>query len=461
MRNERCRVRIVEASGRRVGCGFIADREHVLTCRHVVQYILGDNSLVLGTHVRIITDGGLALVTEVVKLGAGTNDVCALKRCDGQRFEPTDCALWTRGEPGAEYTGLGTTAEVDAINLNGWLGPMAAGEVEQLVSARDADNKIDEGCSGAALFKVPDGPLVGMVTDFQQDRGGRIYCAEALAWFWPGLKPYDAAAAEAFPLLTAVQPSAVPIGDLIREVDRTPQRTTLALAVEANMLLTQGGFVIALFSGIADDLPQECAHALSDSLFRKIVAAMAPDSGRKVLPRFWPIGDLIIEGLNPAATLLTLLGGELGAGGSSITAVRMALQRNLTPLAINVMAGSADLDRIDDGVVKAWADTLAALAMPESQQPVVMFIDLTLASDAVTGQVTTAFDSVDRPWFVTLPVLSLISLAHVTSWTTNRISDDPGGRRARDIILSRVASRSDGRPNFRLRELKTWLSEGI
>ena len=207
MRNERCRVRIVDASGRRVGCGFVADRETVLTCLHVAEYALGGRAPVPSDRIGIITDAGAALSMEIVKLGSETADVCALKRCDGQRFAATDCALWARGSPGAEYTGLGTTAEVDEINLSGQLGPMAPGEVEQLVTARDSDTKIDPGCSGAALFKVPDGPLIGMVTDWQQDRSGRIYCAEALARFWPSFKPYDAAAAEPFPMLTPVQPS--------------------------------------------------------------------------------------------------------------------------------------------------------------------------------------------------------------------------------------------------------------
>lgn len=458
MRNENCRVSICDLGGSKVGRGFIADARHVLTCRHVVGLALGHGGTPSnGDRVQVVTnDDAQNVVMEVVKVGGASEDVCALVLIDGGSFAATDCARWAPGLPGAPYFGLGMSREFDGIPLSGKLGAPDSGSLLQFVTADALDNKIEQGSSGAALFKPPDGPMVGMVVSLQQYVSGQIYRADALARFWPGLLPIDAAPDEGFPLLTAPLPFRLPVDKMIREVDRWPQKTRLATKIDAGDLLNVGGFVVAAFAALADDLPFECAQALRQRAFAKHLGNLASDSD-KAIPCYFGLRDVVGDGTEAPGNLLALLAEALGAPSPRLDSVRAALHDTLTPLAIVLTGRIEDLDSLTPEVMRACADVLRQVAIPDEDQPVALFIVIRARLRADLPDIRQRLGELGS-WYVALPPLSQILDTDVTNWAMKRLGENRQGQDARDRIAQVLAQRSGGREEFSLGDLKTWFS---
>ena len=456
MRNDNCRVTIIHSNGKPMARGFIADQSHVLTCWHNIKMCLG-RPPEIGDEVEVETNSARRLRMRVIKPGDETNDVCSLGRADGGLFALTDCALWRRGASGTRYYGLGMSKNFANTPLSGELKSTLAGGRLQLVTGLGLDNRVEPGCSGAALFEEPDGPLLGMVTTYQQDTSGTIYAAESLAQFWPTLARFDAASTEALPSLFAISAEIPPVRVIIRDVDRTSQKLTFRRAIEDGKLLTSTGFVIAGFAALYDDLPDACVDGLYHWAISPMMRKLAPDSTKTVEPSRLSLRDVIGDGTEVRANLLDLLRNCLNAPSSAIEDVRTALRTTLTPLTLVLNAVAKDLDQLTPDVVRACGNAIRELAIPEEDQPVAVFIYVLAQEAGSLPDIKARLADIDI-WCVPLKPLEPIRVNEVTNWTAEHYLDSAESSRARDKISDIIAANCGGRQEFRLKELKSWLS---
>lgn len=458
MRNDNCRVTIIHRNGMPMARGFIADRRHILTCLHNIELCLG-RSPAIGDSVEIETNFNQRLWMRVVKLGDTGHDVCALERTDSNRFALTDCALWRRGAEGTPYYGLGMTQNFANTALSGRLMAMQPGGKLQLIQASGSDNRVEPGCSGAALFEERDGPLLGMVTTYQQSAAGCIYTAAALAEFWPTLAPFDAAPTEAFPSLLPARSQTLPVSLFIREVDRMAQKTKLGLAIENGGLLTRNGFVIAGFVALGEDLPEASVDGLFHWTIAPIIRKLAPDSTKVTEPRRLALRDVIGDGTQVRETLLFNLKDCLDAPTSNIEDVRAALRATLTPLTLSLNAVERDLDLLTPAVVRECGAVMRELAIPEDDQPVAVLIYVLAQNEAALPDIRSRLADIDV-WCVPLQPLEPIRLTDIGNWTAKHYRDLAERDHASDKINAIIQNAAGGRQEFRLKELKIWLNTG-
>lgn len=152
MRSDHCWIIVHDMEGRVVGCGFIPDDSHVITCSHVVGSAQG-KAPGPGDSIWITSNSGQRLLASVVKDGAPAFDVCVLKRTDGQRFASTETELWARA-PDRGFTGRGMNRKYpNGVPLSGTLQSCEMGSNRQFVTAVQADNRVEQArrarrCSG-------------------------------------------------------------------------------------------------------------------------------------------------------------------------------------------------------------------------------------------------------------------------------------------------------------------------
>jgi hypothetical protein len=463
MRSDQCRIIVHDKDGRAVGCGFIADDMHVITCSHVVESAQNAPPEP-GNCIRISTNTGEYLDVAVVKHGGAAFDVCVLKRCDAGRFAPTQSALWARGRPGQAFTGLGMNRDYPrGVPLHGTLGAYVMGSSSQFVSAMAKDNRIEQGASGAPLFEVvdprvkSDGPLLGMVTDYQQLMSGVIASAEALAAFWPGLRSFDATPGEALPDLLADAADCVPVDRLLREIDRVPQRRAFKEAIDDG-LLSEQGFLIASLPGVSADLPDRCATVLSVNGLARIMRNVAPDTIKTSICSI-KFANLYSNTSKGATSNLLFHLCDKYLINTDAAALRTCLAQQTVPLSIIVTVSVVDLPRITATMLKAWAKCLGALALPEQNKPLMMFIlvvgdegDPAIAQAPLLG-------GARRRWFISLPPLALVGHDDVQTWMIE-LPPDAQGRRVRQQIDTILTTKAGARPSFRMKELESWFSAG-
>ncbi|MEG3166362.1 trypsin-like peptidase domain-containing protein [Sphingomonas sp. PB2P19] len=461
MRSDQCRIIVHDRQDRVVGCGLIADDEHVITCTHVVRSAWGEEAPP-NAPVQITTDAGERLDTQVVKEGQPSFDVSVLKRTDGKRFAPTVSALWARGRPGQAFTGLGMNAKyADGVPLSGTLGATTLGGNNQFVTATSRDTRIEPGASGAPLFEVVDpdvrndGALLGMVTSYQQLMNGVIVGAAALAAFWPGLRSFDPAPGEVMPPLLDDDADRAPVDRLLREIDRSPQRRAFKDAIDERRLLSGPGYLIAALSGVWADLPDRCAMVLSTYAMARIMRDVAPDT---IKSKVWPlkIADLLAETSRGARrNLLSALCWNYQVD-TDVAVLRPCLAQETVPVSIFATASRQDVALITSKMLAGWSACLAELALPIRNKPLLMFI-MVVGDDPDTAPAATPLPVLRKPWYVNLPPLQLIEADEVRTWITG-LSQDAQGRRVRRQIEAVLDTRAAGSPRFRMKELESWFS---
>lgn len=429
-----------------------------MSCSHVVASAQG-RSVQIGDQVFIITNDNSRVPVSVVKIGDPVLDLCVMERTEAASFPIGSTALWAGGRPGQPFTGLGMNKDyAGGVSLSGTLGAYGMGEQFQIIAADGTDNRVEQGCSGAPIFEksLSDGPLLGMVTSYQQKASGRIIPAKTLAAFWPSLRAFDADPGEAMPAMLEDGTDALLVDRLLREIDREPQRRLFQDAVDRRRLLAKHGFLITMLPGLWADLPERCASALRDYAFALIMGQTAPDT-LKPLVMAKKIGGLL-SGTESGASynLLSALSWRYKIG-TSIADVRQRLTEETVPLTILATATVADLPLITPQVVQGWAKCLAKLTIPESRKPLLMFIMVVSDDDQAAGATPARTVIVSKPWYVGLPELTPIKLNEVRTWALE-LPSDPPGRRARTQIERILDARGAGSASFRLKELESWFS---
>lgn len=460
------RINVLNRQGGISGCGFVVGERHAMTCAHVVEYALKPASYQVGDTVFIRHDAQardeapLAMIIE--KLGEDGFDACLLRRDDGGAFLPSQTVLWRDGEAGTEYIGLGLSKNYPSISLSGRLKALELRNAIQLVTADDPDNRIEGGSSGAGLFALNDARMLyGMVIEFQGEQSGKIIPGSKLAEFWPELKAFTPPPLEPFPTLRPNIDPDLPVADLIRDVDRIPQRNRLRQAIERHDLLGGVGFLIAEVKGIEADLPDRCSGTLRKEAFQRIFKKIAPDAIKDYHPLFLKF-DSVFDAELQEDNLLFALAREVEADSSKPEDIREAYLQELVPQAIVVTLYPHQLAQLPEGTAAGWAQSLRAIAVPEKDKPLALFVLVMLTGEAEAG--TLLDGSAEEPWAVRLPALGALEFDDVDVWCRNKFTDDRAGEIGRNI-RSRAEAKgfspvdADGAAaKFRLRELESWLT---
>lgn len=170
------RARINTVSGETLGAGFLIDQTRVLTCAHVV------NSL---AEVRVTFPGGpggLNATVELLTHWAQPGDLgdMAVSRLEEPvtvtpaRFATPAAALYQVRELRAYGFRRGFEMSGSYVTLRTAADMVLSQEWWQLDVDTDGPERLMDGFSGAAVYLVSTGDVIGMVTDADREGGGRM-----------------------------------------------------------------------------------------------------------------------------------------------------------------------------------------------------------------------------------------------------------------------------------------------
>ena len=193
---------ILGLDGEPVGSGFICSEGHVMTCAHVVsQAISGDHSHAglaeppdAAITVRFAR-GGLKAAARVAargwfpRGGGKIEDIAVLAIEDGEPIPSgVRAAVMASDVPEDDERlyGLGIHPQYrDGVNLVAHFVGYAAGPTDRYaVHSFNADQTVQPGCSGAAMFSSQ-GAVAGMVVERQQNQTGLLIPSAVLRKAWP------------------------------------------------------------------------------------------------------------------------------------------------------------------------------------------------------------------------------------------------------------------------------------
>lgn len=477
MRNQLCRMTLLDHADRATGRGFVVDARRVITCVHVVRFCCGNQRDPRpGDEVRVRTDEGEVVSCKVVMAGGAPEwaDVCCLERIDDGLFAEDGWAEWGPASPGQRFSGLGASAKVQTgVPIFGEIVAIGEGGDTLIVTTGNLDTRIEPGCSGAAVFALPDGPLLGMVATYQQERSGTLISARTIAEFCTSFRKAMPASAEGFgafaPLSVPVvipdvgqaAPPLPPLGPALADLDRKPQKMKLDFAISKHDLLGKCGIVISLLGGVDSDMPYLCAQALGQRAFQRILRRIAPDMAKSVHPMLCRMSDLLDDDVSFSVfNLQSLISEKLGVSGATIAELRRAVADMGIPISLVMEARPRDMARLSAPILLGWAKLLEDLARPRKYQPIALFILNVAPADALEIAALPEVPAIDAPYYVPLDVLPLISLDDVRFWARERFGSDDEAQGIRDRIDALIVAKAGGREQFRFGEIYKWLTQG-
>ncbi|WP_027344132.1 VMAP-C domain-containing protein [Hamadaea tsunoensis] len=190
--------------GEQVGAGILVDRQHILTCAHVVTRLLDseDEADLLGTPIQVRLKGGEdepgATVLFVGSWREGEDDsrgdvaVIRLGRPTSRRPARFAPLSWPTIEPTARYVAFGYPPYADSgVPAELTLSPAPRANGVQLLSSREAELvHLESGFSGAGVYDVRTAQVIGMVTQAMplgNGALGRMLPTEVLMSDWAPL----------------------------------------------------------------------------------------------------------------------------------------------------------------------------------------------------------------------------------------------------------------------------------
>ncbi|VWX54607.1 trypsin-like peptidase domain-containing protein [Novosphingobium sp. 9U] len=467
---EKSRVTLLHGSGLACGRGFVVDARHVVTCVHVVGYAREEQPtrIRLGAAVSIRSDSSDLIACTVARAGGPGNwsDICILERADGGTFAAEEIARWSLAKPGMTFSGLGASAKVSSgVPIYGTIVAIGDHSETLIITAENLDTRIEPGCSGAAVFGVPSGAVLGMVATYQQERTGTLIAAQTIAEYWEAFEQEKPPQPVSFPSLSAPRPPALAalprFETMIGEIDRIPQRNGLVNALSDRNLFRKGGIVITSIAGCEQDLPDLCAEMLHHVAFQRLIARIAPDTAKRVEPVRGLLRNLLDDDPEEARrNLRSLIATELSVAGAGLGELRKAVAATIVPLPIVLEARPGDMPRVTPAIIAAWADLIEDLARPSRDQPIALFIVARAPDGGDQATAAILAPPGEAPYFVPLKALTPIVLDDVEFWARTRFGSDEDGKRVCEHVTAIVKQRAAGRPDFRLGELNAWLSEG-
>ena len=465
-------VQIANSKGELKGCGFLVDPGHVMTCAHVVDFCRDSEDAASDPAAfRVFghKDGAIFRLKPVENREDLTDDDVAILALDeGERFnEGFAIVRWEPCASGLKYRGSGLAEVADAagivrilsVEIDGDAGGLASA-TRNWVYATQADQRIEAGCSGGAVFsKSGDRGLIGMIAEFQQDRSGKIIHAQALRDCWPALERCRAdagAGTGAFIDLGPARASAAlhlpnlddSIGLCDREAQTDPFRDRVRLLEKARR-----GALLTTIHGQPFDLPDRLSDRLCDLGPRALMRRKLPESTKR-LPR--PNIDMAKCAANDEAAMRARveyrLQDTLRSDRPEVMSFVKAIRKLGRPLIIEVRASEAFIAEKGTLAAAVWTRLAAELAEHDLGAPLFVFFLVIRSGDPAGAAAMAAWRAEDQS-FLVLDELGPVSLDEVGAWAETCYGGEVAER-----VADLVAANSGGAGTVWLKQLQDWLT---
>ena len=466
-------VQIANSKGELKGCGFLVDFGHVMTCAHVVEFCRESEDAAPDPAAFCVfghKDGVIFRLKPVENRDDVTDDDVAILALDeGERFhEGCTIVRWEPCVSGLKYRGSGLAEVADAagvvrilsVEIDGDSGGLASA-TRNWVYATQADQRIEAGCSGGAVFsKSGDRGLIGMVAEYQQDRSGKVIHAQALRDCWPALERCrtDASAgAGAFIDLGPARASAgalrlADLDDSIARCDREAQTDPFRDRVRL-LEKTRRGALLTTIHGQPFDLPDRLSDRLCDLGVRALMRRNLPGSTKR-LPR--PNIDMAKCAANDEAAMRARvefrLQDTLRSDRPEIRSFVTAIRKLGRPLIIEVRASEAFIAEKGTLAAAVWTRLAAELAEHNLGAPLFVFFVVIRSGDPAGAAAMAAWHAEDES-FLVLDELGPVSLDEVGAW-----AETCYGGEVAEKISDLVGAQSGGAGTVRLKQLQDWLT---
>ena len=343
-----CQVRLRDQGGSPVGCGFICDDRHVMTCTHVVASCLNgpvDRGIVECAFPGEKYHRAKLRVIKSVPTNADARDqqanllrdIAVLELEPGSTFPAnfqSVSSILASLDQHMEFRGTGImTGFLEGIQIGGKTGEY--GETSRVfVAGYHPDQMTQPGCSGAAVFHGHQG-LLGMVTEVQQDATGLIVPIEVLRKFWP-IRGATESALAGPTAEAAITRTAEPLNKrMLRtfsDFDRVDQSADFRNAFDRNWNQNRSAMLCAI-SGLKEDVPLHCRDKFKNSdlkefLRRNNIAASKIDA----LEISWPHDRRRFDVKDALARMKGVLAVHLRAPETTPRQIRETLNTDLRQL---------------------------------------------------------------------------------------------------------------------------------
>lgn len=473
-----CTIHIADSRGRVRGCGFIIDPAHVMTCAHVLDLCRADPP---GEHhepLQVIgrkEDDSFRLVEVVHREKLPDSDVAILRLADGERFHQRHVvARWEECLTGLGYCGGGVVEielgdniiKLQRIQIGGTVGVKDT-RTRFMVNATGDDDKIEEGCSGAAVFNVGgERGVIGMVAEYRQARSGTIIHSGALRDCWPEMirnrdpaAPFfdlaPVAAAQAASSREGVAPMLIlpDIADTImlcdREAQTDPFRDRIRVLEKARR-----GALLTTIHGESLDLPDRLGDRLVALGPQALVRRRTAGSGKPLPQRNIDMAKCAAatDEAGIRAKIEYRLQDTLNAERPDVPSLARAIRKLGRPLTIEVRANEAFVAQRGLIAARAWSAIARELSVRDIGYPLFIFF-IVERSSVRDGTDAMACWAVDDQHFLVLEELKAVPLGDVEDWALACYGEDQA-----EAIMRHIAALAPGCANVRLGDLQRWFS---
>jgi hypothetical protein len=471
-------VRICGNAGA-VGCGFLVDPQHVMTCAHVVAQAVGDlqgrysSSVVpppgpVRVEFQWPPEKGkpASFLAEPVesawhpeKAPQAPKDIAVLRLLEPP---PTGTrTIWVA--PFIHADDSFTAYGIKQYFAEGtWVHGQITDAVEDGILEVFCEHKelaIRKGCSGGAAWSKQHNGILGMVAALTSEHKGHLIPIDHLKRVWPlDQSPSHSDATGGRPAAGYALPAHV--GGLLHRCDRELQESQFDQGMEDNWLELRGVVVCAI-AGVPADLPHLCRERCISTQLRKHLADLRIRKLPTVNKIQWPSDPY----QKPSATLLLLqkqVRTVVSAESPLPADIRAAINGGVAPWVFSLTLekrsfGSGHLGVLLD-FVQFWRDVGAA----GLNTPVVVFLLLDMAGDPPADFCLREFYDHRLPQLLSPPLVRLAVLndfppEDVQTWL-QRIADE--ARVAEDVLDNMILDlwkQFPSQSRLRLADVEKWL----
>jgi len=435
---------------RPIGGGFLVDRQHVMTCAHVVGFATGQREQLK----RVQTPGELVVELDFVSApktqGGKTfrahtfaegwypeeaerfpRDVAVL-RLDGSSELPTEASpvvACPETLPGDEFYAYGLKENLpDGTYVQGkFVGQLGPDRVE--VVANTLDQAIQEGCSGSGVWNATRFGLSAMIVEMHTSTQGRVIPVEALNEVWPIAR----AATSVQPTAPGLNTSTVlplmsrRLSSILYTFDREAQETEFDLALDA-LWHEHRRPVVCAIAGVDEDRPSLCRDRclrvrLRERLERHELGGKLPVQKNIQWPR-----DANVRVADVLLRLKQQVKGELRADDASPVNIRKAYNNGVAPFVFHSLIRESTFDHSHRDLLLQWIAFWQDVGAEPLNKPLAVFLLFQLdgAPDpalALARYFAAEFVRSPPAGARALPLLNDFSRDDVTDWLVQKAEE--------------------------------------
>lgn len=401
-----CQVRLVDAAGSQLGCGFICGPRHVLTCTHVVEACLGVPAS-LGAdvsarfplapgHVASLQVRAFRPMLDVQRAETDADqlhDLCLLELAKGASFPAQaaaaipkrgaiedDLPIYALGLGVLTTEEGGPSADIGGVDIKGELGGYDSLSRRRLHSG-DLETAVRHGCSGTAAFAA--GGLIGMVVEKQESRTALIVPLTVLGGLWNFDLGAPAAGISARPLQTSLSPVDGSLLKAFEEFDRIDQVASFKMAFKNSWRMASRALMCTI-AGFDLDLPLSCRDRLRLAL-RPFLENQGFNFASFVFEEVgWPKRERfdVDQEFNRMCNVFAL---HAGTEESSPSAICNGLNDRLQPTALFSEIDQRHWGKRHMLLLRRWGDLLNEISAHGLEKPCIHFVILQLDADEIAS----------------------------------------------------------------------------